>query len=345
MMPGKGAESVDCCMGVTKPQLWQVLFDLAISVSNRSPVGIQCAMSHIADLAGREGKEAEATRLRQIAEKFAEPPTANLASEYLIPDGNPRALSALVLDPSTLAAVSKFLAARRGASILRQHNLEVPSRILLRGPSGCGKTSLARALATELHLPLYRLASHAVIGKMMGETASRLVQVFDQLSKAPPCVILFDEADALFWRRTEDGGSAAGEMRRTVSAVLPVLEALPDRLVIVAATNAPPKMIDVAVMRRFHLRLDMPSGVADAAVRALGRLASKTSGIEVGEIPEDVVATCLEKCDSLADVEEVFRSAQRSHVLENIPMTRALREAAEVFNRARLTQVEGHGGA
>lgn len=73
---------------------------------------------------------------------------------------------------------------------------------LFAGPSGTGKTLAAEVLAAELLLDLYRIDLSAVVSKYIGETEKNLKQVFDA-AESGGCLLLFDEADALFGKRAE----------------------------------------------------------------------------------------------------------------------------------------------
>ena len=72
---------------------------------------------------------------------------------------------------------------------------------LFAGPSGTGKTMAAQVLARSLDLDLYRVDLAEVVNKYIGETEKRLAQVFDECERCN-VMVLFDEADALFGRRT-----------------------------------------------------------------------------------------------------------------------------------------------
>jgi len=74
--------------------------------------------------------------------------------------------------------------------------------VLFSGPSGTGKTFAAAALAGELGQDLFRIDLAAVVSKYIGETEKNLSRVFDAAERAD-CVLLFDEADALFGKRSE----------------------------------------------------------------------------------------------------------------------------------------------
>jgi ATPase family associated with various cellular activities (AAA) len=73
---------------------------------------------------------------------------------------------------------------------------------LFAGPSGTGKTMAAQVLARSLGLDLYRVDLAGMVSKYIGETEKHLRQVFDACERAP-ILLLFDEADALFGKRTE----------------------------------------------------------------------------------------------------------------------------------------------
>jgi len=73
---------------------------------------------------------------------------------------------------------------------------------LFSGPSGCGKTMAAQVLARSLGLALYRADLAGVVSKYIGETEKHLRTIFDACQRAP-VLLLFDEADALFGKRTQ----------------------------------------------------------------------------------------------------------------------------------------------
>jgi hypothetical protein len=74
--------------------------------------------------------------------------------------------------------------------------------VLFAGPSGTGKTMAAQVLARSLGLDLYRIDLAGVVSKYIGETEKHLKAIFDACERAP-VLLLFDEADALFGKRTE----------------------------------------------------------------------------------------------------------------------------------------------
>ena len=74
--------------------------------------------------------------------------------------------------------------------------------VLLYGPPGTGKTMAAQVIAGEIGLPLFRVDISQLFSKYIGETSKNLAKVFTEASKTS-CILFFDEADALFTKRTE----------------------------------------------------------------------------------------------------------------------------------------------
>ncbi len=131
--------------------------------------------------------------------------------------------------------------------VLRKNGLKNRSKVLLAGDPGTGKTMTASVIANELYLPLYIIQFDRLITKYMGETSTKLRQVFDHI-KDIRGVYLFDEFDAIGSDRSLDND--VGEMRRILNSFLQNLEDDESHSIIIAATNNP-RMLDKALFRRF----------------------------------------------------------------------------------------------
>lgn len=121
----------------------------------------------------------------------------------------PRHWKDLVLSPELRQELDLALTwVRKGRQVFGEWGLgDGPSgslglTCLLHGPPGTGKTLAARVLATELELPLYRVDLSQILNKYIGETEKKLGRLFDEAATAN-AMLLFDEADALFGKRTE----------------------------------------------------------------------------------------------------------------------------------------------
>lgn len=142
------------------------------------------------------------------------------------------------------------------ADQLREAALPVAHRLFLVGPPGTGKTSLAAAIASELNLPLLSAKSHALIESHMGETSRNIGALFDY-ARATPVVLFLDELDTLGSVRQNTGDSAGKEHRAILTAILTIIDHLPDTSIFIAASNRP-DLIDPALLRRFDLSLTLP---------------------------------------------------------------------------------------
>jgi AAA+ superfamily predicted ATPase len=102
--------------------------------------------------------------------------------------------------------------------------------------------------------PLIAVRYEGIIGSYLGETAARLVRLFEY-ARTRRCVLFFDEFDTLGKERGDTHES--GEIKRVVSSLLLQIDSLPPTVVVVTATNHP-ELLDRAVWRRFQLRLRLP---------------------------------------------------------------------------------------
>ena len=133
---------------------------------------------------------------------------------------------------------------------------------LFTGPSGTGKTMAAELLAGELDLDLYRIDLSRVVSKYIGETEKNLRRVFDAAENGG-VILLFDEADALFGKRTEVKDSHDRYANIEVGYLLQRMEAYSGLAIL--TTNAKDSL-DTAFLRRLRFVVRFP--FPDAAQRA-----------------------------------------------------------------------------
>jgi hypothetical protein len=132
---------------------------------------------------------------------------------------------------------------------------------LFAGASGTGKTMAAEVLAQELRLDLYRIDLSAMVSKYIGETEKNLRRVFDA-AESGSVVLLFDEADALFGKRSEVKDSHDRYANMEVSYLLQRVEAYQGLAIL--TTNLK-DAIDTAFLRRLRFVIKFP--FPDAAQR------------------------------------------------------------------------------
>jgi ATPase family associated with various cellular activities (AAA) len=133
---------------------------------------------------------------------------------------------------------------------------------LFAGSSGTGKTMAAEVLANELHLDLYRIDLSAIVSKYIGETEKNLGRVFDA-AETGGVILLFDEADSLFGKRSEVKDSHDRHANMEINYLLQRMEDY--RGLSVLTTNLK-GAIDQAFMRRIRFILNFP--FPDAVQRA-----------------------------------------------------------------------------
>lgn len=125
---------------------------------------------------------------------------------------------------------------------------------LFAGESGTGKTMAAEVLANELHLDLYRIDLSAVISKYIGETEKNLARVFDAADDSG-VILLFDEADALFGKRSEVKDSHDRYANIEVSYLLQRMEAYRGLAILTTNQKA---ALDTAFHRRLRFVVQFP---------------------------------------------------------------------------------------
>ncbi|MDA1273068.1 MAG: ATP-binding protein [Verrucomicrobia bacterium] len=125
---------------------------------------------------------------------------------------------------------------------------------LFSGPSGTGKTLAAEVIAAELQLDLYRIDLSATVSKWLGETEKNLARIFDA-AEAGGAILLFDEADALFGKRSEVKDSRDRYANVEVSYLLQRMEAY--RGLAILTTNQR-EALDTAFLRRLRFVVTFP---------------------------------------------------------------------------------------
>jgi SpoVK/Ycf46/Vps4 family AAA+-type ATPase len=126
--------------------------------------------------------------------------------------------------------------------------------VLFHGPSGTEKTTAALALASELGSPVMRIDVSALVSKYIGETEKRLDAVFRDAQQAS-AVLLFDEADALFGKRSEVKDSHDRYANVDISYLLQRLEAYEGLAIL--TTNSR-QNLDAAFLRRLRFIVEFP---------------------------------------------------------------------------------------
>ena len=207
-----------------------------------------------------------------------------------------RTLDDLIANPQTLALIEEIITFARHRRVVFEdwgfgRRARGGLKVLFSGPPGTGKTMSAEIIAAELDLDLFRIDLSSVVSKWVGETEKNLKQVFDQ-ADANGGVLLFDEADSLFGKRTTSVSTANDRhANMEINYLLQRMEAFDG--VCLLTTNIETG-IDDAFKRRlnFRVRFEIP----DATERArLWRLMippqAPRSTLDFGRVADDFELT------------------------------------------------------
>jgi transitional endoplasmic reticulum ATPase len=225
-----------------------------------------------------------------------------------------------------------------------------PKGILLTGPPGTGKTLLAKAVASQSGVNFISVKGPALLSKWVGESEKGVREVFKKAKQASPCIVFFDEMDALTPVRDAANGSQVTD--RVVSQFLAELDGIEELkgVTVIAATNRP-DLIDPALLRagRLEIRVQLP--VPDATARR-EIFAIHTRGKPLaGDVDLDQLAGAAEGLVG-SEIEGICRRAAMLAIREfidghpaDVPSAEvaALKIAAKHFERA-MEQLGKGGG-
>ncbi|KAJ8014154.1 hypothetical protein DPEC_G00037300 [Dallia pectoralis] len=214
-----------------------------------------------------------------------------------------------------------ILAPVRSPEQFKALGLSAPAGVLLAGPPGCGKTLLAKAVANESGLNFISVKGPELLNMYVGESERAVRQVFQRGQNSAPCVIFFDEIDALCPRRS---GHESGASVRVVNQLLTEMDGLETRkqVFIMAATNRP-DIIDPAVLRPGRLDKTLYVGLPPPTDRHAILLTITKGGsrphleedVCLEEIAHDERSDCFTGADLSALVREASVNALRAHLL------------------------------
>src|SRR2546421_5132515 len=161
----------------------------------------------------------------------------------------------------------------RYPEIYANAKVEPPRGVLLSGPPGSGKTLIARALANQCEANFISIKGPELLSKWVGESEKGIREVFRRAKQAAPCIVFFDELDALAPRRA--GGELDGQVgNRVIAQLLTEMDGIEGRegVIVLAATNRA-ELIDPALLRpgRFDLvvELEYPTEEERSAIFAV----------------------------------------------------------------------------
>jgi transitional endoplasmic reticulum ATPase len=166
-----------------------------------------------------------------------------------------------------------------------------PKGILLYGPPGTGKTLMAKAAANESEANFISIKGPELISKWVGESEKGVREVFRKARQAAPCIVFFDEIDAIAPRRGADFGDSH-VTERLISQLLTELDGLEvlTNVIVIGATNRP-DIIDTALLRpgRFDRLLYVPSPDKESRIQIIKIHTKKkplAADVDVGKLAD-----------------------------------------------------------
>jgi len=203
------------------------------------------------------------------------------------------------------------------ADLFKQANVVPPKGLLLYGPPGTGKTMIAKAVATTSESNFISIKGPELISKWVGESEKGVREIFRKARQASPCIVFFDEVDAVAPRRGRSEGDAH-VTERVISQMLTELDGLEDLkgVVVIGATNRP-DIIDEASLRpgRFDRILEIPVPSKKARKQILEIHLKKKpidSDADIGKLVE------ITDGFTGADIAAMVNAAAMSAIKENI---------------------------
>ena len=243
-----------------------------------------------------------------------------------------------------------FLEPMRNPELRKAYGKSLRGGLLLYGPPGCGKTFLARAAAGELGARFLGIGLSDVLDMWFGNSERRLHEIFQHARRSAPCVVFFDELDAIGQKRANL--QAAGSMRNVVNQLLAEMDGVgADNagVFMLGATNHPWD-VDTALMRpgRFdrmalvlppdeparvailehHLKEKPASGVDRKAIAAR---TDGFSGADLAHLCESATEVAMEESVTSGRVRPITTSDFNQALRQVKPSTRAWFETARNF--------------
>jgi transitional endoplasmic reticulum ATPase len=204
------------------------------------------------------------------------------------------------------------------ANLFAEANIEPPKGILLYGPPGTGKTMIAKAVAATSEANFISIKGPELISKWVGESEKGVREVFRKARQAAPCVIFFDELDAIAPRRRGGSEGDAHVTERVISQMLTELDGLEDLkgVVVIGATNRP-DIIDEALLRpgRFDRILEVQAPDKEAR-KHIFQIHTKKKPLE-SDVNLDKLVEMTEGMTG-ADIAALVNAAAMSAIKEHV---------------------------
>jgi AAA+ superfamily predicted ATPase len=230
--------------------------------------------------------------------------------------------------------------------IYKAYGKKIGGGILMYGPPGCGKTHLARATAGEIKAGFLAVGIHDVLDMWIGNSEKQLHGIFEQARRSAPCVLFFDEVDALGASRSDMRTSGGRHLINQFLSELDGVEASNDGVLVLAATNAP-WHLDSAFRRpgRFDRIVFVPP--PDAPARA-GILRILCQGKPLGDVDFDHVGKKTEHfsgADLKAALDVAIEDKLKDALKDGVPRPLSTKDLVAAASKVKPSAREWFGTA
>jgi SpoVK/Ycf46/Vps4 family AAA+-type ATPase len=242
-----------------------------------------------------------------------------------------------------------FLAPLKNQEMMKMYGKTLRGGLLLYGPPGCGKTYIAQATAGELGAKFIAVGLSDVLDMWIGQSEKNLREIFQSARRNAPCVLFFDEIDALGQKRSLQRHSGARNVVNQLLSEMDSVNADNDGIFVLAATNHPWD-VDTALRRPGRLDRTLlvlpPDAAARHAILQLNTrerpidklefkwLAEKTaefSGADILHLVDSAAELALEDSISSGKVRPIGMNDFKKVLKEIKPSTRAWFEVARNY--------------
>ncbi|GLJ49526.1 hypothetical protein SUGI_1049620 [Cryptomeria japonica] len=219
--------------------------------------------------------------------------------------------------------------------------MDLDNGFLLYGPPGCGKTLVAKAVANEAGSNFIHIKGPELLNKYVGESELAIRTIFTRARTCSPCILFFDEIDALTTKRGKDGGWV---VERLLNQLLIEMDGSEKRkgVFVIGATNRP-EVMDPAVLRpgRFGKLLYVPIPDAEGRVSILKTLTRKrplSAEVDLNYIGHSQSCENFSGADLAALVNEACMCALQEKIAAAVEADSDVRKYALVVNLSHFEQ-------